>query len=71
MKRLLLSAAAAVLTCSTMSAVTYNVNEVDPGEITGTYNETVYKEDGSVQTYANWQPLEEVVFGGYTFTFTK
>ncbi len=54
-----------------MSAVTYNVNEVDPGEITGTYNETVYKEDGSVQTYANWQPLEEVVFGGYTFTFTK
>lgn len=54
-----------------MSAVTYNVNEVDPGEITGTYNETVYKEDGSVQAYANWQPLEEVVFGGYTFTFTN
>lgn len=46
-----------------------NVN--DAKNIDGTFNEEKLKDDGSVQTAANYQPLKSFELGGYTFSFTS
>lgn len=46
-----------------------NVN--DAKNIDGTFNEEKLKDDGTVQTAANYQPLKSFELGGYTFSFTS
>lgn len=71
MNKLLLSVAALAVAGTSFAAdVTLNCNDINTtNDVVGTYEETKYKDDNSVQSYAHWQPLEKVVLGGYTFTF--
>ncbi|MGM9845428.1 MAG: hypothetical protein ACI30K_04280 [Muribaculaceae bacterium] len=44
-------------------------NDVDLTTIEGTYTETTYKEDESVNAYAHWQPVTSLKLGDFTFSF--
>ena len=71
MKKTLLSlmCVAAFGYANAAEVVNLNCNDVDQSTIEGTYFETTYKEDGSVNAYAHWQPVESLVLGGFTFSF--
>ncbi len=71
MKKTLLSlmCVAAFGYANAAEVVKLNCNDVDQSTIEGTYFETTYKTDGSVNAYAHWQPLESLVLGGFTFSF--
>ncbi|MCM1110873.1 MAG: hypothetical protein NC336_06685 [Clostridium sp.] len=73
MNKFLLTVAAAAVSASLASAesVTYNMSDLEESQVTGEYHETTYKEDQSVQAYANWQPIESINLGDYTLTFVQ
>ena len=72
MKKTLLTLAAAMTLCSALAAdVTYEMTNLDTSLLKGEYQETTYKEDGSVSAWARWQPLESMTLGNYTLTFEQ
>ncbi|MBD5218612.1 MAG: hypothetical protein HDS73_09050 [Bacteroidales bacterium] len=72
MKKTLLTLAAAMTLCSALAAdVTYEMTNIDTSLLKGEYQETTYKEDGSVSAWARWQPLESMTLGNYTLTFEQ
>lgn len=55
---------------SLAGATTLKVSDVNTADIVGEHHEKETNEDGSTKTNERWQPLESVVLGGYSFTFT-
>lgn len=71
MKNFLLSAVCALGLGFMANAETISLNVNDATNIKGEAVETKYKDDGTVQEYAKWQPLESLTIGDYNFTFTS
>lgn len=72
MKKTLLTLAAAVTMCSAFAAdATYDITGISKDLVKGNYEDTSYKDDGTVNAYARWQPLESLTLGNYTLTFNK
>ncbi len=75
MRKILLSFAAIAAVASMQAeSTTYSVN--DATDVQGTHNETTYKtdDDGNpttdVASYENYQPVESLKLGDYSFTFS-
>lgn len=49
----------------------YTLNIADATDIRGEFNQTKYKDDGAVQEYANYKPLDLFEIDGYRFLFRQ
>lgn len=70
MKKILLSMLA-LAAFGFANAETVSLDCNDAKDLKGTHNETQYNDDETVKAYENWQPLESLTIGDYTFTFAN
>lgn len=73
MKKLLLSLAAFAMAAGVANAteVTIDFTSFDAGNVDGEYFATEYKDDGSVKSYARYQPVNSFSDQGFTLTFSQ